>query len=46
MLEKQVFSSVYFEDTILNMEAVGIDTVVEVGPGKVEQCTTFGGSFN
>lgn len=34
MLEKQVCSSVYFEDTILNMEAAGIDTIVEVGPGK------------
>lgn len=34
MLEKQVCSSVYFEDTIRQMEASGIDTIIEVGPGK------------
>ncbi|USF27009.1 Malonyl CoA-acyl carrier protein transacylase [Firmicutes bacterium ASF500] len=34
LLEKQVQSSVYWEDTIRRMEADGIDTVVEIGPGK------------
>ena len=31
---KQVQSSVYWEDTIRAMEADGIDTIVEIGPGK------------
>lgn len=35
MLEKQVKSSVYFEDTIRYMIASGIDTIIEIGPGKV-----------
>lgn len=35
MLIRQVQSSVYFEDTVRYMEAAGIDTVVEIGPGKV-----------
>ena len=35
LLEKQVMSSVYLEDTILKMKELGIDTVVEIGPGKV-----------
>lgn len=35
LLERQVQSSVYWEDTIRRMEAGGIDTVVEIGPGKV-----------
>lgn len=35
LLEKQVQSSVYWEDTIRRMEADGIATVVEIGPGKV-----------
>ena len=34
LLERQVQSSVYWEDTIRRMEADGIDTVVEIGPGK------------
>ena len=34
LLEKQVQSSVYMEDTIRRMEARGIDTVVEIGPSK------------
>lgn len=35
LLEKQVQSPVYWEDTVRRMEADGIDTVVEIGPGKV-----------
>lgn len=34
LLEKQVQSSVYLEDTIRRMEADGVDTIVEIGPGK------------
>lgn len=34
LLERQVQSSVYWEDTIRRMEAEGVDTVVEIGPGK------------
>jgi len=34
LLEKQVQSSVYWEDTIRRMEADGIDTILEIGPGK------------
>ena len=34
LLERQVQSSVYWEDTIRRMAADGIDTVVEIGPGK------------
>lgn len=34
MLVRQVQSSVYFEDTIRYFEANGIDTIVEIGPGK------------
>ena len=34
MLEKQVMSSVYFEDSIRYMIANGVDTIIEIGPGK------------
>ena len=34
LLERQVQSSVYMEDTIRRMEALGVDTIVEIGPGK------------
>lgn len=35
LLERQVQSSVHFEDSVRYMEAAGIDTVLEIGPGKV-----------
>jgi [acyl-carrier-protein] S-malonyltransferase len=34
LLEKQVRSSVYLEDIIGNLPAMGIERVVEIGPGK------------
>ena len=34
LLERQVQSSVYMEDTIRRLEALGVDTIVEIGPGK------------
>ena len=34
LLERQVQSSVYWEDTIRRMAADGVDTAVEIGPGK------------
>ncbi|MEM5780743.1 MAG: ACP S-malonyltransferase, partial [Lawsonibacter sp.] len=34
LLERQVQSSVYFEDAIRAMERDGVDTIVEIGPGK------------
>lgn len=35
ILEKQVMSPVYFEDSIRYMINQGVDTIIEVGPGKV-----------
>ena len=35
LLERQVQSSVRMEDTIRRLEALGVDTIVEIGPGKV-----------
>jgi len=35
LLERQVQSPVYWEDTIRRMTLDGVDTVVEIGPGKV-----------
>ncbi len=34
LLEKQVQSPVYLEETIRNMADLGVDTFVEIGPGK------------
>ena len=34
LLERQVQSSVYMEDTIRRLETLGVDTIVEIGPGK------------
>lgn len=34
LLERQVQSSVYWEDTIRRMAADGVDAAVEIGPGK------------
>lgn len=35
LLVAQVQSSIYMEDTIKLLEAKGVDTIVEIGPGKV-----------
>jgi [acyl-carrier-protein] S-malonyltransferase len=35
LLVQQVQSSIYMEDTIKLLEARGVDTIVEIGPGKV-----------
>ena len=34
LLVRQVSSSVYMEDTIRYLEAQGVDTIIEVGPGR------------
>ena len=34
LLEQQVQSSVYLEDTIRRLGELGVDTVVEIGPGR------------
>ena len=34
LLERQVQSSVYLEDTIRRLAELGVDTIVEIGPGK------------
>ena len=34
LLVRQVSGSVYFEDTIKAMNDAGIDTIIEIGPGK------------
>ena len=34
ILERQVKSSVYMEDTIRELERLGVDTIVEIGPGR------------
>ncbi|WP_446898106.1 ACP S-malonyltransferase [Clostridium sp. LBM24168] len=34
-LKKQVMSTVYFEKTIRNMISMGVDTFIEIGPGRV-----------
>lgn len=34
LLEKQVQSSIYMEDTIIKLKEMGVDTVIEIGPGK------------
>ena len=35
LLERQVQSSVYMEDTIRRLAELGVDMIVEIGPGKV-----------
>ena len=34
LLERQVQSPVYMEDTIRRMSALGVDTILEIGPGR------------
>ncbi|MBQ7887077.1 MAG: ACP S-malonyltransferase [Clostridia bacterium] len=34
LLCRQVKDSVYMEDTIRNLQALGVDTVIEIGPGR------------
>ena len=35
LVERRVQSSVYMEDTIRRLAELGVDTIVEIGPGKV-----------
>ena len=35
LLEEQVQSSIHMEDIIKYLESKGVDTVIEIGPGKV-----------
>ena len=35
LLEQQVQSPVYFEDLLRRLQQDGIDTVLEIGPGRV-----------
>ena len=35
LLERQVQSSVYLEDSIRRMAALGMDALIEIGPGRV-----------
>ncbi|MEG1592978.1 MAG: ACP S-malonyltransferase [Oscillibacter sp.] len=35
LLERQVQSAVYLEDSIRRMAALGVDAIVEIGPGRV-----------
>jgi len=35
LLTRQVMSPVYFEDSLRAMERAGIDTFIEIGPGRV-----------
>ena len=34
LLQRQVKDSVYMEDTIRRLQALGVDTIIEIGPGK------------
>ena len=34
LLEKQVYSPVKWEQTLYELEKMGVDTIIEVGPGK------------
>ena len=34
LLEKQVYSSVMWEQTLLKLRDLGVDVLIEIGPGK------------